>query len=96
MKDWSESGPHISTWLRGNIWHEFNGDSKMSVATLAGTDAVYLSSSHDGTWGEIEAGISGTITDSTKLFASASYSHSFGNDNKGSDWGGQIGFTYNW
>ena len=99
VKNWfedEEGRPEVfSIWLRSNIWHEFNNDNGLNVTDLYGLNGVSFSSMQKGTWGEIEAGIAGRLTDHVNLFASTSYSHSL--DGKDySDWGGQVGFTINW
>lgn len=85
----------VSTWLRANVWHEFMGDAATTAATVTGTDAVTITSSLGGTWGEIGAGISGQISDRMTLFATGAYNRSL--DNKGREaWNGRLGATVRW
>ncbi|MEN3929758.1 autotransporter outer membrane beta-barrel domain-containing protein [Microvirga sp. W0021] len=85
----------IKAWLRGNIWHEFMGKTKMNVTDVYGYDALPFQTRLGGTWGEIGAGISGQISDTTTLFATASYNRSF--EKKGREaWDGRLGMTIRW
>ncbi len=98
-KTWNagdEKTPRLITgWLRANVWHEFLGDDDMIVTSLSGQNPVRFSSPLGGTWGELGAGVSGQVSDTMTLFATAAYNRSL--DNKGRDgWDGRLGFTVKW
>jgi len=85
----------VTTWLRGNVWHEFMGDPKTAESTLDGIWLRSVSSSLGGTWGEIGVGVSGEVSDNTSLFATGSYNRSL--DNRGREtWDGRLGITVRW
>lgn len=81
--------------MRTNVWHAFTGEQSLTVSSLAGENPLTLSSSLGSTWGEIGAGVSGQISDSTSLFTTGAYSHSL--DNRGREtWNGRIGLHVRW
>ena len=85
----------ISTWVRTNVWHEFMGSQSTTVTALTGDNPLRLNTSLGGTWGEIGAGISGVVSDSTSLFATGGYNRSL--DNKGREtWNGRVGVNVRW
>jgi len=85
----------ISTWVRSNVWHEFMGGQSLTVSALNGDNPLTLNSSLGGTWGEIGAGISGEVSDSTSLFATGGYNRSL--DNWGREtWNGRVGVNVRW
>ncbi len=83
-----------SMWVRTNLWHEFQGDSKTTVGTLDGAgDKASVTSSLGGTWGEIGVGVAGPVGKQVNLFGTGSYSHSIdGNGREG--WGLRLGISW--
>uniref|UniRef100_UPI0033403622 autotransporter family protein n=1 Tax=Castellaniella defragrans TaxID=75697 RepID=UPI0033403622 len=85
----------LSTWVRANVWHEFNGDARTTATTLDGAHPTTVWSSLGGTWGEIGAGVSGQITDAISLFVSASHNHSLDGTGRKA-WNGRFGINMQW
>lgn len=92
----SEGAPRLLTlWGRANVWHEFMGEHKTTVTDAFGQNPVTVDANLEGTWGEIEAGIKGEITETVMMFASGGYNHSL--DNKGREsWNGRLGVKVHW
>jgi autotransporter family porin len=55
---------------------------------------VPFQSNLNGTWGEINVGVSGQLDRKTTLFANLSYNERF--DGKGQGYNGKIGIRMNW
>lgn len=90
-----EEPRHLSTWMRVNVWHEFQGDSAITASALSGGNPVHLASTADDTWGEIGLGVAGQVTKHTSLFVTGGYEHSLsGHEREG--WSGRVGITYEW
>jgi len=71
------------------------GGQSLTVSALNGDNPLTLNSSLGGTWGEIGAGISGEVSDSTSLFATGGYNRSL--DNWGREtWNGRVGVNVRW
>lgn len=92
----SEGKPRtLSTWARGNVWHEFLGDSSVTASALNGGNPTRIKSTPDGTWGEIGLGVSGHVAENTSLFTTGGYEHSLdGNSREG--FTGRVGVAYEW
>lgn len=85
----------ITGWMRANVWHEFLDNTKTSFGSIDGENMVPFKSDIGGTWAELGAGVSGQVSKSTSLFATAAYNRSL--DNKGREaWNGRLGMTIKW
>ncbi len=82
----------ITAWVRTNVWHEFEGDSETTFSSLSGDNGTQFSTRFDGTWGEIGVGVTGQLTQSVSLFATAGYDHS----TDFTAWNGRLGLTVKW
>jgi outer membrane autotransporter protein len=82
----------ITAWLRPSIWHEFRGNPLTEFSSDAGF--VPFRAQLGGTWGELDAGISGQISPATTLYASASYQSRF--EGKTFAYTGKAGLRINW
>ena len=68
--------PANTAWMRANVWHEFSGQSNVSYQTAAGP--VAFGAKLGGTWGELEIGVSASLTPSTSIDGTIGYQHSLG------------------
>lgn len=76
VRSWETSqGRAISTWFRGNVWHETNGDSKVRVSSDNGF--MPFRSSLKGTWYDVSAGISAKVAGRVSLYANVGYQKAF-------------------
>ncbi len=95
-KNWkTSSGSRLTSWIRANVWSSFNVDAKTTFTTLTGTDALTLKTDMGGTWGQIGFGVSGNVSEKTKLFGSLDYNHSLGG-NRSQNLAGRIGLSVTW
>ena len=82
----------ITVWIRPNVWQEFRGNPITQFSSEDGF--VPFRSDLGGTWGEVNAGVSGQINLNTTLFANVSYQSRF--DGKGFAYDGKAGVRINW
>ncbi|WP_147306461.1 autotransporter outer membrane beta-barrel domain-containing protein [Methylovirgula sp. 4M-Z18] len=82
----------MTTWLRANLWHEFLGDNKTEFSSATGF--LPFQSNLGGSWGELNAGVSGQITHNAVLNASLGYQ--LGLDGRRHGYDGKIGLRFNW
>ncbi|MCL1861753.1 MAG: autotransporter outer membrane beta-barrel domain-containing protein [Proteobacteria bacterium] len=87
-----DTGRQMTMWVRPNIWHEFRGKTVTKFSSADGP--VPFQSNLNGSWGEINVGVSGQLDRKTTLFANASYNERF--DGKGHGYNGKIGIRVNW
>ncbi|MDX3884195.1 MAG: autotransporter-associated beta strand repeat-containing protein [Sphingomonas sp.] len=86
-------GPRpIATWLRANVWREFNADPRTSFSSEDGP--VPFRSNIKATWAEFGAGVSTEVTRGATLFGSGSWQTAFGQETK--SWGLRAGLRFNW
>jgi outer membrane autotransporter protein len=81
----------VTFWGRVNVWHDFVASPPAATfATLSGLDPTTLTGALQGTWGEIDVGMSARLTKGLSLAGSAFYDHSI---DGGATWsvGGRIG-----
>ncbi|MEN3930794.1 autotransporter outer membrane beta-barrel domain-containing protein [Microvirga sp. W0021] len=76
-------------FLKGNIWHDFQGTSDVAL----GRDVV--SERYNHTWGEVGAGFQLPINDSAYVFTDVSYARSF-SDAKREEYRGNLGLKIEW
>lgn len=67
--------PPNTTWLRLNAWNEFSGKSSATYQTTTGPLA--FGANMGGSWGEVELGMSASLSSRTSVFGSLAYQHSF-------------------
>jgi outer membrane autotransporter protein len=82
----------ITAWLRPNLWYEFRGDPLTEFSSDAGF--IPFPSSLGGSWGELNAGLSGQLDRYTTLFANVSYQSRF--EGKTYAYDGKFGIRVNW
>ena len=87
-----DTGRQMTMWVRPNIWHEFRGKTVTKFSSADGP--MPFQSNLNGTWGEINVGVSGQLDRKTTLFANVSYNERF--DGKGHGYNGKIGVRVNW
>ena len=90
-----EDGRHLTAWTRANLWHSFGGKVNTTFSSLAGLNAVSLPADVGGTWGQLQAGLSGRITDSISAFASGDVRFALGSA-RGHGYGGRVGMRVVW
>lgn len=66
-----------------------------TFSSLAGLNAVSLPADVGGTWGQLQAGLSGRITDSISAFASGNVRFALGSA-RGHGYGGRVGMRVVW
>ncbi|RFB78184.1 autotransporter outer membrane beta-barrel domain-containing protein [Methylovirgula sp. 4M-Z18] len=98
--DWHMPGSNrpasFTTWARVNVWQELGGQGKTTFATLTGADPVSLKSDLGKTWGGINLGISGQLTETLSAFAVGDYNFALNDGAKGHSLGGKAGFKWVW
>lgn len=86
-------GPRpLVTWLRANVWREFNANPQTSFSSEDGF--VPFRSNLKATWAEFGAGVTTELTRGASLFASGSWQTSFGSEVN--SWGLRAGLRFNW
>jgi autotransporter family porin len=83
----------VTAWIRPNIWHEFLGNPLTEFGSATGF--IPFRADQRGTWGELNAGISGQLNPSTTLYANAAYQERFDNT-KTFAYTGKIGARVSW
>ena len=68
--------PGGTAWLRANLWHEFSGKSAATYQTALGP--VAYAADLGGTWGELELGVSATISPKASIFGTVGYQRNLG------------------
>lgn len=79
-------------WLRGNVWHEFEG--KPEVAFASQTGFIPFATDLGGSWWELGIGITHQMSDTGYFYADVDYSASF--DGKDRAWNGKLGVRWHW
>lgn len=90
-----DGGPNprtLTAWIRPSVWHEFRGNPLTEFSSDAGF--IPFRAGLQGTWGELNAGISGQINRTTTLFANASYQSRF--ESGSYAYNGKLGVRVNW
>lgn len=82
----------LQGWLRGNIWHEFLGNSKTEFSSADGF--VPFRSDPPVTWWQIGLGTSLLVDPKLTIFGQGSYESAFDGDSHA--WQGKIGVRINW
>ncbi|MCP1913203.1 outer membrane autotransporter protein [Bradyrhizobium elkanii] len=82
----------VTAWLRPNFWHEFRGNPLTQFSSDTGF--IPFNSSLGGSWGELNAGVSGQLNRFTTLFANGSYQQRF--EGKTYAYEGKLGIRINW
>jgi len=97
--DWAlKRGRQLTAWLRPSLWREFRGNPTTAFSSDDGP--VPFRANLEGTWGEMNLGISGQANDlsstfcATSLYANASYDRSF--EGEGYAWTGKVGIRFSW
>ncbi|WP_339071788.1 autotransporter outer membrane beta-barrel domain-containing protein [Methylovirgula sp. 4M-Z18] len=98
--DWHMPGSNrpasFTTWARVNVWQELGGQGKTTFATLTGADPVSLKSDLGKTWGGLNLGIEGQLTETLSAFAVGDYNFALNDGAKGHSLGGKAGFKWVW
>ncbi|HEY9254906.1 MAG TPA: autotransporter outer membrane beta-barrel domain-containing protein, partial [Stenotrophomonas sp.] len=79
-------------WLRGNVWHAFNGSPTTQFSSASGY--VPFTAELDDTWAEVGIGGTWQVSQTGYLFADIDYTWSFDGDETA--WNGKLGMRWNW
>jgi outer membrane autotransporter protein len=79
-------------WLRLNAWHEFRGQPVTEFSSAEGY--VPFVADMQGTWWQLNAGMTWQLGASTSLYANIGYQKSF--DREFDAWDGKLGVRWNW
>ena len=82
----------LSSWLRLNVWHEFQGQPVTEFSSANGY--VPFKADLKGTWWQLNAGVTWQLGASTSFFANIGYQRSFNRDFDA--WDGKAGVRWNW
>ncbi|SNS57298.1 outer membrane autotransporter barrel domain-containing protein [Tardiphaga sp. OK246] len=95
-RDWSigddASRRRLTAWIRPSLWHEFRGNPLTEFSSDTGFTP--FQATLNGTWGELNAGVSGRVTSNATLFASVSYQSRF--EGKSYAYNGKFGANFSW
>ncbi len=82
----------FSGWLRLNVWHEFRGQPVTEFSSAEGY--VPFKADLQGTWWQLNAGMTWQLGASTSTYANVGYQKSF---NRTFDaWDAKVGMRWNW
>ncbi|MDG2570981.1 autotransporter outer membrane beta-barrel domain-containing protein, partial [Vibrio parahaemolyticus] len=87
-----DNGTRIGVWAKASVLHSAGDFGKITMTTLSGDFPVSYKLAKGGTSASLEAGVAAQISDSTSLFATASYDAGIGGGRKGDHgFGGRVG-----
>ncbi len=76
-KDTAIEGQSAQYYAIANVVHDFIKPKSVSLSDVTGTGSSHVTENFDRTYGEIGAGIQGSVSKSTDIYADARYQRSF-------------------
>ncbi|MGH6643989.1 MAG: autotransporter domain-containing protein, partial [Bradyrhizobium sp.] len=83
----------LTAWIRPSVWEEFLGTPHTRISSPTGP--VPFSSDIDGTFLQLNAGVSAEVTHAMSLFANVGYDTAL-DDNNSYDVNGKVGVRFTW
>ena len=82
-KDTAVEGQSAQYYAIANVVHDFIKPKSVSLSDVTGTGSSHVTENFDRTYGEIGAGIQGSVSKSTDIYADARYQRSFKGEKEG-------------